>query len=322
MIITLKGADFSQSNIGTLSSWRISRSLGTGATYEGVTSVDKGAAFSATVTLAEGYEVGTAGVTVTMGGTVLSGAHSISGNVITITIAEVTGNVLIKVPTVNTSTGEEEEPDVTQYTITYKYQSSGIDIKASTTEKVAHGTVKTFSTSKAPNINGYTVSSVTPTSATITSDITVIYNYNVNGAIGDTIALGTVLDKKWIKNEDGTIQTLNNWKSTDFITIPEDAIAVSTEDITAFRNSSAVTTPFAFYDSDQTYISGVGLDIIPIGTTGVTTAAVGAWRNSIMNFPIPENAAYIRICWTTDAYRHMTYEHSTSLTEPIVNWVK
>ena len=112
MIITLKNADFSASNIGTLSSWRISRSLGSGATYEGVTSVDKGAAFSATVTLAEGYEIGTAGVTVTMGGTVLSGAHSISGNVITITIAEVTGNVLIKVPTINTSTGEEEEPEV------------------------------------------------------------------------------------------------------------------------------------------------------------------------------------------------------------------
>jgi hypothetical protein len=110
MIITLKGADFSASNIGTLSSWRISRSLGSGATYEGVTSVDKGAAFSATVTLAEGYEVGTAGVTITMGGIVLSGAHSISGNVITITIASVTGNVLIKVPTVNTAGGDE--PDV------------------------------------------------------------------------------------------------------------------------------------------------------------------------------------------------------------------
>lgn len=112
MIIVLKNADFSQSNIGTLSTWRISRSLGAGATYDGPTSVDKDAAFSATVTIAEGYEIGTAGVTITMGGVVLSGAHSISGNVITITIASVTGNVLIKVPTVNTATGEEEEPDV------------------------------------------------------------------------------------------------------------------------------------------------------------------------------------------------------------------
>lgn len=112
MIIILKNADFSASNIGTLSTWRITRSLGAGATYEGVTSVDKGAAFNATVTLTEGYEIGAAGVSVVMGDTVLSEAYSISGNVITITIASVTGNVTIKIPTVNTSTGEEEEPEV------------------------------------------------------------------------------------------------------------------------------------------------------------------------------------------------------------------
>ena len=111
MIITLKGADFSASNIGTLSSWRITRSLGAGATYEGVTSVDKDASFSATVTIAEGYELGTAGVTVTMGGNAISAA-TVNGNVITISISSVTGNVVIKVPTVNLSTGEEEEPEV------------------------------------------------------------------------------------------------------------------------------------------------------------------------------------------------------------------
>ena len=106
MIITLKGADFSASNIGTLSSWRITRSLGTGATYDGVTSVDKGAAFSATVTIAEGYELGATGVAVTMGGEIISAA-TVNGNVITISIAEVTGNVVIKVPTVNISGGDE-----------------------------------------------------------------------------------------------------------------------------------------------------------------------------------------------------------------------
>jgi hypothetical protein len=111
MIIVLKNANFSDSNIGTLSTWRITRSIGAGASYDGPISVDKGAAFSATVTLAEGYEIGAAGVAVTMGSAALEGAYAISGNVITITIAEVTGNVLIKVPTVNTATGEEEEPD-------------------------------------------------------------------------------------------------------------------------------------------------------------------------------------------------------------------
>lgn len=112
MIIVLKGADFSASNIGTLSTWRVTRSLGTGADYVGPTSVDKGAAFNATVTIAEGYELGTSGVTITMGGTTLSGAHTVVDNVITITITSVTGNVLIKVPTINTNTGEEEEPEI------------------------------------------------------------------------------------------------------------------------------------------------------------------------------------------------------------------
>ena len=110
MIIILKNADFSQSNIGTLSSWRITRSLGAGAAYEGPTSVDKGTAFTATVTLAEGYDIGTAGVTVTMGG--VGQTYTIVGNVITISITEVTGNIVIKVPTVNINTGEEDEPDV------------------------------------------------------------------------------------------------------------------------------------------------------------------------------------------------------------------
>lgn len=100
MIITLKGANFSESNIGTLSYWRISRSLGFGATYDGVTRVDKGGSFSATITLDTGYELGSDGVTVTMGGIAIQ-AVSVNENVITITIAEVTGNIIIKVPTVN-----------------------------------------------------------------------------------------------------------------------------------------------------------------------------------------------------------------------------
>lgn len=112
MIITIKGSRpdiFKDSNIGTLSTWTISRVLGDGATYNGVTYVDKNAAFNATVTIADGYEIGSAGVTVTMGG--VGQAYTINGNVITISIASVTGNVVIKVPTKNTATGEEEEPD-------------------------------------------------------------------------------------------------------------------------------------------------------------------------------------------------------------------
>lgn len=106
MIITLKGANFSTNKIGTLSTWRISTILGNGATYSGVTSVDKDpvTGFNATVTIDEGYTVGTAGVTVTMGGEAIE-AYSQSGNVITISIASVTGNVVIKVPTYKENIG-------------------------------------------------------------------------------------------------------------------------------------------------------------------------------------------------------------------------
>lgn len=114
MIITLKGANFSSNNIGTLSTFTIFTSLGTGATYDGVKTVDKGASFTGTVTIADGYEIGSAGVTVTMGTETLSDAATIDGSTITINIASVTANVTIKVPTLNTSTGEEggeDEPE-------------------------------------------------------------------------------------------------------------------------------------------------------------------------------------------------------------------
>ena len=117
MIIVLNSADFSASNIGTLSVWRIIRALGVGATYEGPTFVDKGARLDAKVTIAEGYALGEAGVTITMGGISITAA-TINGNVITISIAEVTGGVVIKVPTVNINTGEEEDPEVPEATLT------------------------------------------------------------------------------------------------------------------------------------------------------------------------------------------------------------
>lgn len=119
MIITLTKADFSASNIGTLSTWSILKTLGTGATSSNTaTSVDRGAAYNTTITIASGYELGAAGVTVTMGGIAIT--PTISGNTITISISAVTGNVIIKVPTV-ASGGGEEEPTTT--TLVYANQN-------------------------------------------------------------------------------------------------------------------------------------------------------------------------------------------------------
>lgn len=53
----------------------------------------------------------------------------------------------------------------------------GVAIKESTSEVVLGETLKTFSTSDAPSIDGYTIYSVSPTEATINKDLTVIYTY-------------------------------------------------------------------------------------------------------------------------------------------------
>ena len=108
MIITLIGANFGSSNIGTLTTWGITPVLGSGASYSGPAVVDRGASLSATVTIADTHELGSDGVTVTMGGTNQIGAYSIAGNVVTISIASVTGTVVIKVPTKNIVTGDED----------------------------------------------------------------------------------------------------------------------------------------------------------------------------------------------------------------------
>lgn len=113
MIITLIGADFSKSNIGTLSSWIISRVLGDGAIYDGPSYVTKGMGLNATVTLDEGYEIGSTGISITMGGSALDNSvYTIDGNIITFNITSVTGSVIIKVPTRNINTGGESDGTV------------------------------------------------------------------------------------------------------------------------------------------------------------------------------------------------------------------
>jgi hypothetical protein len=108
MIITIKGATFTN-NIGTLNTWPISISLGSGATSSNnITYIEKNAAYTTTITIADGYEIGSAGVTATMGGSPLT--VDTSANPFTISIASVTGPVKIKVPTKNIATGEEDDP--------------------------------------------------------------------------------------------------------------------------------------------------------------------------------------------------------------------
>lgn len=108
MIITIKGADFSLANIGTLSTYIISKSIGSGATFDIPNFVDKNASANWAITLGEGYTFGT--YSITMGSATIT--PTVSGNVMTISIPSVTGNVRIVVATINESTGEEDNPVV------------------------------------------------------------------------------------------------------------------------------------------------------------------------------------------------------------------
>jgi hypothetical protein len=108
MILTIKNADFSAANIGTLSSYIVSKTIGAGAAFDIPSTVDKNSSVNWVITLDEGYTFGT--YAVTMNGEDI--IPTVVDNVMTISIAEVTGNVRIVVATVNENVGEEDEPVV------------------------------------------------------------------------------------------------------------------------------------------------------------------------------------------------------------------
>lgn len=106
MIITISGANFSASNIGTLSTWTVSKSIGAGAEHSIPSYVDKNSAFNYTITLKDGYTFGT--YSVTMGGQTIT--PTVTETSMKIYIASVTGAIRIEVKTINSSTGEEDKP--------------------------------------------------------------------------------------------------------------------------------------------------------------------------------------------------------------------
>lgn len=108
MILTIKGADFSSANIGTLSTFVVSKSIGRGASYDIPSFVEKNSSVNWVITLGEDYTFGT--YSVTMGGEVVT--PSVNGSEMTIAIANVTGNIRITVATVYNGVEELPEPDV------------------------------------------------------------------------------------------------------------------------------------------------------------------------------------------------------------------
>lgn len=107
------------------------------------------------------------------------------------------------------------------------------------------------------------------------------------------IDIGEYSEGVWISYTDGSEQTLNAWRSTDYLEVDKNAESVA---LTAsyFSNGKNITTPVAFYDSGKNYISGCQIP---------QTSAVGA-DDFVVD--IPSDAKYVRFCWTTEKTTHVT----------------
>lgn len=119
MIITLKGANFETNRIGTIDSYSITRVIDAGSSYSGPTSVKKNDPYSGSITIKSNYEL-SGSVTVTMGGEPVT--PTINGKTISISIASVTGNIVIKALTIPTVVVPETP---TTYTVTYQINGHG-----------------------------------------------------------------------------------------------------------------------------------------------------------------------------------------------------
>lgn len=74
--------------------------------------------------------------------------------------------------------GIASDPVDVYYTVTYEYRdTNGNIVNGATTKRVLSGTTFTLSTSDAPSITGYTISTVSHTNVTVNSDITITFTY-------------------------------------------------------------------------------------------------------------------------------------------------
>ena len=226
MIIRLKRATFT-ANIGKLDSWSIRTSVIGGSLTQvpSITSIQKDSTTSTVLTYkydAAAYEVST--VTVTSNGTNVGSIDTNTSGEIKVTIPA--GNTLSAAVQINinlSAVGGGSE--TTYYTITYKYMSGSTSIKTQFTEQVVAGTIKRFSASDAPVIDGYTVSSVSPDGQqTINSDITVTYNYTANAVAEITTFFTT--GTKGSKKESTTINGFTWVMPKSFLTSRVNAITV------------------------------------------------------------------------------------------------
>lgn len=95
MIITIKGADFSSSNVGTLNTYFISRHIDSGVTHNIPPVVDKNSSVNWQIVLSTGYEY--VSYSFKMGDQEITPTVSEDGKTLTIAIPEITANVYVYV---------------------------------------------------------------------------------------------------------------------------------------------------------------------------------------------------------------------------------
>ena len=338
MIITLTKADFSLCKIGTLTTFNVRKSTVIGASVNIIkTSVER-AGYSSATTIAtivldkanyEGHAI-----KVMMGSTDVSSWYSV-GNIIVPANTPITSNITISVSATAVSGGDPIIPDVpdtpdepvtpTMYTFTINptpstatvtltasgYSQSGNSIS------VASGTSVSWEVSA----NGYDTIKGThdiTENKTLDVEITDLTNAEKIDTSEENVVVG-----KWINVEKGAEKDLAQWRTTNFVEIPSGATHVYSNDITLYRLAGNNTTPYGFYDNEKNYVSGIPLDVYPVGVQ-VPPGAKGKWRG-VLKWPIPEGVKYVRVCWTHpgSGYVHeLTGIKSVTVASPDVYFLK
>lgn len=178
MILTIKGADFSSANIGTLNTYVVSKSIGSGVSHNIPNYVEKNTSVEWTLTIAEGYTLGT--YSITMGGETVTPV--INDYIMTITIPDITGNIRISIATINENTGEEDSGNTPSTPVVPTLYSSPVGYQLfefGDFKIIANNTtINTFKT----NIYGIDVSNYIGKEITISAEQSYVKN---NDQLGD-----------------------------------------------------------------------------------------------------------------------------------------
>lgn len=226
MIITLVKANFSANNIGTLDSFAVLTNI-LNATYSGPISVEKGEAFTATITMHDGYLLDS--INISMDGNILSDVYTEADGVITINISSVSGIILISASGVADDTNGDDSTSYT-FTINPTPASATVSLSASGYSTVSGTGSKSITVADGTTVN-WTVSASGYTART--------GNWTINGGNKtENITLTATELTSHTVTSDMIVQ--GGWGYYDPIT-PVAANRLRTEELILIPSGSTVT---------------------------------------------------------------------------------